>query len=220
MKPNKTNCYVIGLTGTIAAGKSTVLTYLQERYHARCFDCDLIARDIVNESRNEIADLFGETVLDGETINRNALSSIVFEDRQALEQLNALIHPRVCAFVEREIAALSGEGNALAVIEAIGLLTTPLKDLCSSIWVVSASPEVRIERMLKTRGMTREEAINRIRSQWDDETFRAKADVVIQTDAGSLDAMRSQVDQALERDYPSILSGQPKNQASAETGNL
>lgn len=170
MKPNK---YVIGLTGTIASGKSTTAKYLEKAHQIPRVDADLVAREVVEEMKYQLAEEFGsEIIVDGE-LSRPKLGSIVFADGEKLKKLNSLTHPATCRRIEQWIEAQAAE---IVLVEAIELLRSELKDMVSTVWVVYAKPEIRVQRMMVERGLSEEEARKRVASQWDDTTYQAQAD--------------------------------------------
>lgn len=175
MKPNKQS-YVIGLTGTIASGKSTTARYLESAYGLPRVDADLVARQVVEDSRNHLADVFGAGILEDGHISRPKLGHIVFADAEKLKQLNQMVHPETC----RRIGAWIREQQApVVLVEAIELLRSDLKNMVDTVWVVYANPEVRMQRLMQERGLTREEAAHRIASQWDDSVYQEKADQLL-----------------------------------------
>ncbi len=168
----------VGLTGGIAAGKSTVGRRLVE-LGAVLIDADLLARDAVAPGTNGLAavvETFGPGVLaaDG-ALDRAALAGIVFADQTARERLNAIVHPRV----RRRSAQLLARAPADAVVvQDIPLLVeTGLAPSFHLVIVVHASPAERIRRLAESRGMAEHEARARIGAQADDEARRAAADV-------------------------------------------
>ena len=196
MKPNNTrneDHIVIGLTGTIAAGKSTVLHYLEDAYGILAIDADLVARGVVEDSQAALQELFGSDVVKEGHVDRTRLGQIVFQDKEKLQQLNALVHPRTSEKIAEIIRSSEAE---VVVVEAIELLRSDLKDMIDEVWVVYASPATRIERMMETRGMDEASARSRVESQWDDATYMSQADVVIPSDEGGLEAMFVKVDEA------------------------
>ncbi|MBT2488646.1 dephospho-CoA kinase [Streptomyces sp. ISL-96] len=183
----------VGLTGGIGAGKSEV-SRLLESYGAVLIDADKIAREVVEPGTPGLAavvEAFGEDVLaaDG-TLDRPKLGAIVFADAARLATLNAIVHPLVGArSAELERAA----GADAVVIHDVPLLTenglAPLYDL---VVVVDASPQTQLDRLVRLRGMTEDEARARMAAQASREQRLAIADVVIDND-GPLAALEPQV---------------------------
>ena len=175
---------VVGLTGPIGAGKTTVAAILRE-LGAKVLDADAIVRD--EQSRgtvgySAIVQTFGTKVLgEDKEIDRAKLAALVFGDPAQLAKLERILHPRVIARV-LEARKMLREGEVL-VIEAIKQLESGLRNVCDEIWVVIAPRAVMIER-LATRGLPRAEAELRLGSQHSEDEFRAAADVVIENDTG------------------------------------
>ncbi|GAA1509087.1 dephospho-CoA kinase [Streptomyces albidochromogenes] len=183
----------VGLTGGIGAGKSEVSRLLVS-YGAVLIDADKIAREVVEPGTPGLAavvEAFGQDVLaaDG-TLDRPKLGSIVFADASRLATLNAIVHPLVGA----RSAELEGEaGDGAVVIHDVPLLTenalAPLYDL---VVVVDASPKTQLDRLVRLRGMTEDEARARMAAQATREQRLAIADLVIDND-GPLEALEPQV---------------------------
>lgn len=174
---------VIGLTGPIGAGKSTVAQMLRE-LGAKVLDADAIVHQ--EQSRgtvgySAIVQTFGTKVLgEDKEIDRKKLAAEVFGDPVKLEKLERIIHPRVIARI-LEARKMLTDGDVL-VVEAIKLLESGLRSICDEIWVVVTPRETLLQR-LEARGVSRAEAELRLRSQRSEEEFRAAADVVIENDA-------------------------------------
>lgn len=188
--------FVIGLTGTIASGKSTAGAYLS-RKASLYVDADKVGHQVVEEEKDHLADVFGSSIIKDGHLDRKALGAIVFNDPDKLQTLNRYTHPLICQRIEDMVDKVE---DGLVVIEAIELMRTPLKDLVDQVWVVWAEPEVRIRRMVTERGLSEEEARDRIKSQWDDRTFRELADVVIVSTDGPVEDLYRQIDGALEKE--------------------
>jgi dephospho-CoA kinase len=174
---------VIGLTGPIGAGKSTVAGMLRE-LGAKVLDADAIVHD--EQSRgttgySAIIQTFGTKVLrEDKEIDRAKLAAEVFGDPQKLAQLERILHPRVIARI-LEARKMLREGEVL-VVEAIKLLESGLRNVCDEVWVVLAPRDVMLER-LAARGLSRAEAEMRLANQYTEEEFRAAADAVIENGA-------------------------------------
>lgn len=196
--------HVVGLTGNIATGKSTVARMLAD-LGAYVIDADIVAHEVQlpgTRVYQAIVDRFGKAILaeDG-TINRGALGAIVFADPQALADLEALVHPAVEIEIRKRLAASDAPA---VVVEAIKLLEAGLDRYCDTIWVTTCPREVQLQRLIETRGLDRTQALQRIDAQPDPALKVARADVVIDN-AGSLDATRAQV----ERAWCAIVLGKP-----------
>lgn len=190
--------YLIGLTGNIACGKSTVLAMLSER-GAAVIDADQATRQVQQPGEpvyRQIVETFGETILcgSGGPIDRQRLGAIVFSDPQALRRLEQIVHPAVHA---RILAWLDDAATyaRVAVIDAVKLLEAGWKPVCDAVWVVTCTPDQQLRRLMETRGMSEAEARMRIAAQPPQESRVAQADVVIDN-SGALDATRAQVDAA------------------------
>jgi len=196
---NKYN-YIIGLTGNIACGKSTVVAELQ-RLGAHVIDADHVTRLLQQPGQSVYATIvatFGTHILqpDGQ-INRRALGEIVFTDVTKLRTLEALIHPAVHQHIRQWLADLpSGtpQQPVVAVIDAIKLIESGWPAICDAVWVVTAPRDQQIERLCRTRNMSQAEAVTRIDAQAPQADKVAVADVVIQNHGDIADTMQ-QVDQ-------------------------
>ncbi|MER7727250.1 dephospho-CoA kinase [Streptomyces sp. NPDC096323] len=183
----------VGLTGGIGAGKSEVSRMLAG-YGAVLIDADRIAREVVEPGTpglDAVVEEFGSDILTAEgTLDRPKLGSVVFADSERLAALNAIVHPLVGArSAELERAA----GPDSVVVHDVPLLTenglAPLYDL---VVVVDAAPETQLDRLVRLRGMTEQEARARMAAQATREQRRAVADLVIDND-GPLAALEPQV---------------------------
>ena len=186
------SAFVVGLTGPMGAGKSTVAAMLRE-LGARVLDADAIARD--EQSRgttgySAIVQQFGTEVLgEDKEIDRRKLGDIVFADPRRLEQLEKILHPRVVARILQARKMLPAEQTL--VVEAIKLLETSLRSVCDRIWVVLAPRDQLLPRLAQ-RGMSDAGVAARLAAQASEDEFRRAADVLIEND-GDRDALRAAV---------------------------
>ncbi|MBC3987074.1 dephospho-CoA kinase [Streptomyces sp. AC563] len=189
----------LGLTGGIGAGKSEVSRLLAS-YGAVVIDSDKIAREVVEPGTPGLAAVvaeFGEEILDSEgRLDRPKLGSVVFADPQRLAALNAIVHP----LVRDRSAELESEAGADSiVVHDVPLLTenglAPLFDL---VLVVDASPQTQLDRLVRLRGMTEEEARSRMAAQATREQRKAVADLIVDND-GPLEALEPQVRKVWEQ---------------------
>lgn len=192
MKPNKRR--IIGLTGTIASGKSTVAAYLRDKKGAAWIDADQVSRQVTDELAEAIAAEFGQQVLEDGKLVRSRLAEQVFHDPVKLQKLNALLHPAICSQIRAWIEAQTAD---VLVIEAIELMRSELKDMITELWVVYAEPAVRAMRMQKARGYSEEDALARIQSQLADDVYLAYGGKVI-NGGGSMAELYAHCDKLLE----------------------
>ena len=192
---------VIGLTGNIATGKSTVAALLAE-LGAHVIDADRVAHRAMapgGPAYQAVLDAFGTDLVrpDG-SIDRRRLGQIVFGDPAALARLEAIVHPAVFDLVRAEIERIAAnwqgdEPEPVVVIEAIKLLEAGMSvTLCDQVWVVTAPPAQQLRRLVKQRGLSEAEARQRMAVQGAQEEKARRADVVIDN-GGSLDEVRAQV---------------------------
>lgn len=189
----------VGLTGGIGAGKSEVSRLLVS-YGAVLVDADRVAREVVEPGTPGLAavvEAFGPGVLTPEgTLDRPKLGSLVFGDAERLATLNGIVHPLVRARSAELQAAAAPDA---VVVHDVPLLTeNGLAPLYDVVVVVDASPETRLDRLVRLRGMTGSEARARMAAQATAEQRRAIADYVIDND-GPIEALEPQVREVWER---------------------
>ena len=191
---------VIGLTGGIGTGKSTVSQYLAE-LGAMVIDADKVGHEVFQhgtEGWEEVVATFGKGILTatGE-INRKKLGAIVFNNPEALSKLNQIVHPRAYNLVKSRLDEYRRQGEKVVVVEVILLIEAKWTDLANEVWVVVASEDSVVKR-LKQRGMSEAEIMARIRSQLSAEERVKHADIVINND-GDIDELKAKVKELWER---------------------
>ena len=192
---------IIGLTGPIGCGKSTVARWLGEQPSVVVVDADRVARDVLAAGTPETAAVyarFGDELRrrDGE-LDRAALGRIVFSDPAALRDLEAIVHPAVRPRILAEVDAARAAGAVAVAIEAIKLVEGGLADLCDEVWLVTCTPDVQLERLVE-RGTGADDARDRIAAQGDLATrLRPAATHVIDTSDAPA-ATRSRVVERLD----------------------
>lgn len=196
--------HVVGLTGGIAAGKSTVSEALRA-LGAAVIDADRVGHEAYapgTATHEAVVEAFGERVLapDG-TIDRRALGAIVFADPAQRERLQGIVWPRLRAILQERLAALTAQGTAVAVIEAAVLLEAGWEDLVDEVWTVQAPEETVMRRLMERNGLTADEARARIRAQLSNEERARRARVVIDNGGSVAEA------QARVREAYSALAG-------------
>lgn len=191
---------VIGLTGGMGAGKSTVARLLGE-HGAHVIDADAVAREVVQPGEPALAAIteeFGDEVLtDDGALDRGAMAEIVFADEERLRALEAITHPAIRARIaelldEHERAEAEESGQRVVVLDHPLLVETGLAGDLSVVVVVTAPEDVRVRRLVEDRGVDEADARARMRAQATDEQRRAAATHVVPND-GDADALRGRV---------------------------
>jgi dephospho-CoA kinase len=186
---------VIGLTGGIGSGKSTVGAMLRD-LGAAFIDADKVGHRLLKEDNDlkwSIVSAFGEIILDqNEAIDRRKLARIVFCDPSALRKLNEITHPAISQAVSEEVADFRSQGFNVAVVEAALLVEAGWMKQTDVIWLTEAPPDVVLRRLVDNMGYTPNEAQSRISCQTSNEERRRYAAAVINTNT-SLEELRSQV---------------------------
>jgi dephospho-CoA kinase len=186
---------IVGLTGSVGTGKSTVTNFFKE-LGAYIIDWDDLAREVIRphlKAWKEVVEYFGKDVLNEDlTVNRQKLADIVFPDRRKVAKLNQIVHPEVFKedeIITNQIKNLDPDALIIKDIPLLFELTRPI--FVDKIIVVSASEQTQLRR-LEEKGMSREDILNRIRSQLPLEKKMKSADFVINND-GPLEETKRQV---------------------------
>lgn len=199
MKQNKR---IIGLTGTIASGKSTAAAYLSEQYGIPCIDADRVGHEVLKsaEVQAELVQAFGEAILTDGVTDRKKLSAFVYAEPSRLETLNAITHPVIIDRIRRMTEDfLAGSDPApFLIVEAYGLLETALQDLVQEIWGVGCERRLRLNRVMARQHLTETEARARILRQWPDERYREACDVWLDG-SGDTAFLKAQCDILMKR---------------------
>ena len=186
---------VLGLTGGIACGKSTISLTLKE-LGAVIVDGDVLSRELTAANGPALPDIrraFGDSVFqqDG-SLNRRALGSVVFADDKARETLDSIMQPLLLTLILRDIEDARASGAAVCVLDMPLLYEKGLERLCDRVWCACIPRETQLERLMQRDGFTLEEAENRLRSQLPADAKAARADVVIDT-SGPMDYTKERV---------------------------
>lgn len=190
---------IIGITGGIAAGKSTVMAIL-ESFGFRAVDADKVAHSLYRrgtQGYDAVVTKFGAGILSDENseIDRRKLGAVVFSDPSALQELEEIIYPLVNA----EIEAVLDSSDQDAAVEAINLFSSGLNKRCDENWFVRVAPEIALSRLTDQRGMRISDAFARLSAQREIvASAERSADWTIQGASG-LDAIRSEISVRLER---------------------
>ena len=187
--------FVIGITGGIGSGKSTVAARVAAR-GVIVLDADAISHEVTasgGRAMEEILALFGRRVSrpDG-SLDRKGMAAIVFKDRSALDRLSAIVHRHVLTVMAERLEALKEKGVKVVALDVPIPVKNGFVDVCDVIWVVHASERVRVSRLV-ARGMKEDEAMRRITVQIPQEEYLALADETLEND-GNLSDLEGSVD--------------------------
>jgi dephospho-CoA kinase len=169
---------IIGLTGGIGSGKSTIAEFFKE-FGIPVYIADDQAKKLMQSSEilESIKNVFGNGIFENEILNRAKLADIVFNDSNELSKLNEIIHPAVKKDFEKWI--VSNKQHSYVIYEAAILFESGRYKDCDIIITVIAPEEIRIQRVIKRDKATREQVLSRIKMQWKDEERILKSDFII-----------------------------------------
>jgi dephospho-CoA kinase len=186
---------IIGLTGGIASGKSTVASLLK-KLGAEVMDADRLGHEIYLPGAPAYIDVvkeFSRDILNADgTINRAKLGKLVFTNPQALDSLNRITHPRITALCKQKIEENRAKNTKVMVVEATLLVEDGWKPLVDEVWTVAVSPQIAVQRLKIRSGYSESEALSRIRSQSTNDRRAATADVIIENN-GSPQELETEV---------------------------
>lgn len=190
----------IGITGGIGAGKTYVLNIIKDN----CNCVVLRADDVANELKlpgmacyGPITELLSEDILDENGfIDKSKMSEKIFDNEELLKQVNAIIHPAVKAYILEAFDKAEKEGFDYFFLEAALLIEDHYKEILDEIWYVRAPLEIRIARLIESRGYSREKAESIIDKQLSDNDFILNSDMVIEND-GSPETVTEQIKKVL-----------------------
>ncbi len=194
--------HILGLTGNIACGKTSVGQMLLELGAERYIDADALVHSLYASGQAialKIGEVFGPAVLnvDG-SVDRKALGALVFQQAEALQQLEQIVHPAVGETLRSELAQVST--NGIAIIDAVKLLQSTSASLCQSKWLVLCTQEQELTRLIQRNHLQLDEALARLHAQPDAALQKVLVDEVIDN-SGSLENTHKQVSEAFARFY-------------------
>lgn len=192
---------IIGITGGIGAGKSTVVQYMKENYNVYVIVADDVAKQLQNPGGTvyrEMIDAFGEDIVnDDRTLNRRKVAMLIFSDERKRRQLNAMVHPAVRQEIERQIRSYRDRYEHI-VIEAALLIEEHYDDICDEFWYIDAKKELRIKRLMDSRGYDRDHCERIMAGQLSKEQFQKACSVMIDN-SGDMEWLKEQLNQLLGR---------------------
>src|SRR4030042_494706 len=186
---------VMGLTGNLGTGKTEVAQMLAE-LGAVIINADELGHDLLQhhtQAYTKILAAFGKSILkhNGE-IDRKKLGRIVFADAEALNKLNRIMHPRIYETVIQKIEEYRRAGAGVVVLEAALLIEAGWRPLLDQLWVTTAPKSTIVRRLKKSRGLSKEHILTRLRAQMSQEEKARQADIVIDTDC-FMDELKARV---------------------------
>lgn len=191
---------IIGLTGGIGSGKSTVSNYLIQKGYP-VIDADKIAREIVQPNSDiliKLVNCFGEMILNPDgSLNRKLLANKAFSSKEQKMKLDHIMLHEIVQTILREIELYNKKGKSLIFIDAPLLFEAGLDKKAHESWVVDASDEIRIERVIRRDGFTRAEILSRMEKQMSREEQHKKATYIL-NNSTTTHALYEQIDKLLE----------------------
>ncbi len=173
---------MLGVTGGIGSGKSTV-SYFLKQMGAVIIDADTISREVVmpgEKALEELTLVFGMDILDEYgRLKRKELAGLVFNDRKRLDILNGIVHKYVSQRIKDNVKEQLIKKEKVIVVDAPIPVEEGFRDVCDRIWTITADKELRIKRIMARNGMTYDEAVARINAQLDEQEYIKIADTVI-----------------------------------------
>lgn len=189
---------ILGLTGNIGSGKSTVSSFFLEMGY-KIFDADIIAKNILEseEIKNEIENIFGkEYITDTFEIDKKKLKEEVFSNKEKLKKLNALIHPKVREKFEK-VKKEFEKKNELIIFDIPLLFEANFDDLCDKILVVDIEPSIQIERIKNRDSLDREMIEKIINNQMKREEKNSRGDIIVKNN-GTVDELEEKIKEIIK----------------------
>lgn len=175
---------VIGITGGVGCGKSTVLDILKNEYNAKIIEADKVGHIVMekgNIAYDDVVELFGNDILDSEgNIDRKILARKVFNDKALLKRHTDIVHPAVKEYISKFIDTQKNNNEELVIVEAALLIEAGYRDLCDEFWYVRTFDEIRRSRLKLNRGYTDEHIDSIVKNQLSDKQFIDKTDKILE----------------------------------------
>lgn len=191
---------IIGITGGVGAGKSEILSYLKEKYHAVVVQADKVGHLVMEPDGScyePVLQLFGESVQNPDgTLNRRAIGQLVFGNDALLVKLNQIIHPAVKNYIREQILNAKKEGKEYFIIEAALLIEDDYGAICDEMWYIYTSESVRRQRLKESRGYSDEYITRILGNQLSETEFRKACHAVIDN-SFSFEYTKEQIDKRM-----------------------
>ena len=193
--------FVLGITGPIGSGKSTVSGYFRDK-EILVLDADEISRKVTSAEGaaiDEIEAAFGSrAVLSDRSLNRKYMSDIVFKDNRKLDELSAIVHKHVFIVMHKELEEQAKNKTKLVVLDVPIPVNKGFVDHCDQIWAVTCDDEIRLQRLIG-RGMTKEDALRRMMIQMSNDEYAALGDHVLDN-SGTLEELTDKIEELIKKE--------------------
>lgn len=193
---------VIGVTGGVGAGKSEILNFIADNWNATVVEADEVGYLVTQPGKPcyaPIVELFGPGVLgeDG-ALNRDMMAEKVFDDKELLGKLNAIVHPEVKKYIKKKIAEERANETDYFIVEAALLIEDKYDEICDELWYIYADEETRTERLMRNRGYSEEKIRDIFSNQLSEEEFSSHCDFEIDN-SDDFEETKNQIMQRMQR---------------------
>ena len=192
---------VIGVTGGVGAGKSEILNFIADNWNATVVEADEVGYLVMKPGKScfaPIVELFGPGILqeDG-TLDRTKIAEMVFEDKELLDKLNAIVHPAVKKYIRKAIQREEENETDFFIVEAALLIEDKYEEICDELWYIYADEETRTERLMKNRGYSEEKVKSIFANQLSEDEFSEHCDFEIDN-SGDFEDTKEQIMQRMQ----------------------
>lgn len=192
---------VIGVTGGVGAGKSEILNFIADNWNATVVEADEVGYLVMKPGKScfaPIVELFGPGILqeDG-TLDRTKIAEMVFEDKELLDKLNAIVHPAVKKYIRKAIEREKENETDFFIVEAALLIEDKYDEICDELWYIYADEETRTERLIKNRGYSEEKVKSIFANQLSEDEFSDHCDFEIDN-SGDFEDTKEQIMQRMQ----------------------
>lgn len=192
---------IIGITGGVGAGKTQVLSYIDEHYHCRIIRADEAAHLLYEKGQacyKMLVEFLGEQILDDDgAIDKAKMADLIFRDKVLLAGVNAIVHPAVKKYIIEQIAYERARNEAdYFFIEAALLIEEHYDEIVDELWYIHSDVEIRKDRLYKSRGYSEKKALDIIKGQLEEEMFRQHCQRTI-VNNGDLEETYQQIDKIM-----------------------
>ena len=196
---------VIGVTGGVGAGKSEILNFIADNWNATVVEADEVGYLVMKPGKScfaPIVELFGPGILqEDRTLDRTKIAEMVFEDKELLDKLNAIVHPAVKKYIRKAIEREKENETDFFIVEAALLIEDKYDEICDELWYIYADEETRTERLMKNRGYSEEKVKSIFANQLSEDEFSDHCDFEIDN-SGDFEDTKEQIMQRMQMYEP------------------